>query len=160
MGVAQMTVAALYSKHRPLARSLARRIYVPGSESQDVQQEADVALWIAARNWDPEKGAFPAFATTVIQRRLASVLRAALVQGRRILSEADRDGLVLIRSHVDDVERIAVDRDQLRRIIDALIALPEAEREGLAAALSGEPQSKQTSNAAYRARRKLKEVAA
>ncbi len=155
-----MTVSSLYTKHRPLARSLAHRIYVPGAESQDVQQEADVALWIAARNWDPSKGSFPAFATTVIQRRLASVLRAALVQGRRILTEADRDGLVLLHDHTDDVERIAVDRDHLRRIIDALVALPPAQRQALADALNGEPQSKQTSNAAYRARRKLKEVAA
>ena len=95
-----------------------------------------------------------------IRRRLASVLKAALTHGRRILTEADPDGLVLIRSHVDDVERVAVDRDNLRRIIAALAALPPAERQGLAAALNGEPQSKQTSNAAYRARRKLKEVVA
>jgi RNA polymerase sigma factor (sigma-70 family) len=155
-----LTVAALYTKHRSLAGKLARHYDVPGCEAQDVRQEAEIALWIAARNWDPEHGApFGAFATVVIRRRLSSVLRAALAQKSQLLSQADRDGIVLLQAHTDDVERISVDRERLRRIVDGVARLSPNEREGIRVLLNGETQSKRTSNAVQRARHKLREAA-
>lgn len=77
-----MSVPALWTQHRPIARGIARDYRIPGLEQQDVAQEALIALWVAARGFDPEKGAFPPFARTVIHRHLGTLLRAALREKR------------------------------------------------------------------------------
>jgi hypothetical protein len=42
-------VPALWTKHRHIARIEASEWHLPGSERQDVEQEALIALWQAAR---------------------------------------------------------------------------------------------------------------
>lgn len=39
----------MWEKHRSLATGIARSFYVPGAERQDVEQEALIGLWDAAR---------------------------------------------------------------------------------------------------------------
>lgn len=142
---------------------------VPGADADDVRQEALIALWIATGDYDPSHGVtFPTFARYVVRRRLASVLKMALREKHRPLNESvrevERDGEWV--SVVDtlpgglDPLRVAVDRDRLARIVGALELLTPYERASLARVLNGVESNKLVHNAAWRARRKLKAVAA
>lgn len=75
--------ASLWTKHRPLAARVAAGYRIPGLERQDVEQEAMVALWNAARTYNPDAGAkFTTWAERVIRARLVDVLRTATRQCR------------------------------------------------------------------------------
>ena len=112
-----MTVPALYTRHLGLAINIAKGFHLPGSEIQDVHQEARIGLWIACRNYDIQRGAFPAFAQVVIRRRLTKLLQAALSERHQILTLADRDGWVDLE-HEPDLERVVVARETLREIVE------------------------------------------
>jgi RNA polymerase sporulation-specific sigma factor len=167
-----MTVAALWTNHRSLATEIAKSYWLPGSERQDVEQEALIGLWVAARTFDPARNVkFKTFASVVIRRRLATLLRLALVDKRGPLNTAIRvvpnsDGeLVDITDHlsrdIDSVERIVVGRETLDRLVVAAARLSPLERHALSVIVNGDPyrDDKQVNNAAARARAKLRQTA-
>lgn len=152
-----MTVTGLFTRNQGLARSIAREFYLPGSEAQDVEQEAMIGLWIAARGWDREREAsFPTFARQVIRRRLITLLRTAMLGEHALLTDASRDDIELADG--PDLERIVVARETLGRLRLAVTSLTPLERLALGQAINGYPQSKQQSNAAWRARRHLRQA--
>lgn len=155
-----MTVAADWTKHRPLARLIAREYRVPGAELQDVEQEALIGLWVAARTYDGS-GKFTGWANIVIRRRLNTVLTSALTNKNRILRDADRDGLVLLTDGIDP-ERVAIDRERLARITAALGSLTARERQAVADHLNGAPSklTRSHDSSLTRARTKLRQAAA
>lgn len=151
-----MTAASLFARNRGLAVAISRAFYLPGSERQDVEQEAMIGLWVAARTWDPGRGVpFKPFAALVIRRRLVGCVQAALRGKHAILTDADREDVVLVAG--DDPERVVIARDTLQRMVAAVAGLTPIEREALTLIANGEPytQSKRLNNAAQRARRKL-----
>jgi len=153
-----MTTAALWTKHRNLAHAIARTYRLPGAEAQDVEQEALIGLWVAARSFKPGRGtSFPTFARVVVKRRLSTLLKSALAEKNAVLTNADRDDLLLTDGV--DVERVVVARDTLARLVAAVADLTPLERFGLEAAVNGEAHGNLLENAAYRARRKLKAAA-
>lgn len=166
-----MTAApALWTRYRPLALDIARDFFLPGSERQDVQQEALIGLWVATRSWDPNGAAnFRTFAALVIRRRLGALVTAALRQKHQPLNESVRqvvneEGEWL--SIVDalpggrDPVEILIDRERFDRIIAAFSSLTDIEREAVlrvAMAPHGEADvDKRTDNATQRARAKLR----
>ena len=162
-----MSEAALWSKHRAIAYKVANEFYLPGSERQDVEQEALIGLWIAARSWDRSKGSFSTFAFLVVRRRLATLLRSALSGRASMLTDAER---VMPGTDVElvdtlagpDLERVVVARETLERLAVAVAALTDMERHAMRLVVNGErfAHSKQTANAADRARVKLAKAAA
>jgi RNA polymerase sporulation-specific sigma factor len=162
-----VSVLSLWTKHRRLAYAIAAEFHLPGAESQDVEQEALIGLWVAARDWDRDGGAsFPTFARLVIRRRLAAVLRAALREKHRPLNDAVRmiahdDGEVAIVDTLAggrDPFEVVVLRQTLERLIEALASLTELERTALAIVVfdGRYAHEKVLDNAVYRARDKLR----
>ena len=157
----------LWSKHRGIAYKVAGEFYLPGSERQDVEQEALIGLWIAARSWDRSKGSFSTFAFLVVRRRLATLLRSALSGRASMLTDAER---VIPGTDVElvdtlagpDLERVVVARETLERLAVAVAALTAMERHSMRLVVNGErfAHSKQTANAADRARVKLAKAVA
>src|SRR5262245_56716415 len=143
---------ALWTRNRGLARSIAHQYFIPGADRDDVQQEALIGLWEAARLWDKERGAsFATFASLVIHRRLHTCLKAANRRKHRFLTDASRDL---------DLGTVEEPGGQLALILEALPSLSELERQSLADSLNGVPiRSKRYDNALQRARRKLRKVA-
>jgi RNA polymerase sigma factor (sigma-70 family) len=145
------TVPALWTKHRGLARAIASGYYARGHEPQDLEQEALIALWVAAREYDPARGKFVAFARVVIERRLTDLVRRSNLPANRAFYEADRD---TDRGQTVDYEEEA--NGQLRLVLSKLFLLTPLERTALATMLNGDPlQNKSYYNALDRARRKL-----
>lgn len=171
-----MSAPALWTRHRTLARAIARDWSIPGWERQDVEQEAMVALWEAARAWRPDGGAsFPAFARQVISRRLTDALRAEQRWKRRPLNESLRvvenvddgslESIVETLPHWHQVADVAEDRESLRAVVRIIRdGLTDFERHCVVGIATGVPYvelgpKKRVDNAASRARRKLKAAA-
>lgn len=155
-----MTVVRDWTKHRRVAEIIAREFYFPGQDHNDVEQEALIGLWIAARTFDGQ-GRFVAWANIVIRRRLITMMNKALTPKYRLLTDAGREEFVLAAGGVEP-ERIAIDRERLARVTAALDGLSAKERRAVAAHLNGAPSKMTRSHdsALTRARRKLEEVAA
>ena len=154
-----MSAQALWLKHRPLAVSIARDFYLPGSELQDVEQEATIALLDAARTYEPERGAFKAWARLVIERRLTSCLRAATRNKQVVLTAAVRE---IDLPHLHQVADISDGREEIRELLERIARLPDFQRRcvvGIASGLSYpeiDPDVKRVDNALMRARRTLR----
>lgn len=149
-----MTVPALWTKHRPLALMLARDYYLPGSDADDVRQEAMIALWEAARTHDPARGSFPNWARLVINRHLTDCLRVATSRRATVLHLAMRD--VPIAAIVDDQDI----RDEVRRVVAVSKGFTQPERAALTRIIDGAPlESKADDNLRYQVRKKLRAAA-
>lgn len=155
-----VTIGADWTKHRPLARRIARDYYFPGADQQDVEQEALIGLWIAARTYDGT-GRFSIWAGIIIRRRLITMLKKARTPKYRLLTDATREDFVLVTGG-DEPERIAIDRDRLARIASAMSSLTPRERKAVADHLDGvhSKSTKSHDSSLTRARHKLREAAA
>lgn len=163
-----MSVPALWTKHRAVALSVAAEFHVPGSERQDVEQEALIGLWMAARAWTPGGGAsFPTFARLVVRRRLATFLQAALrgKQGPlndslRLTVREDSGEVAIVDTLAGgrDPCEVVVLRETLERLAAALASLTELERAALAVVVEDGryAHDKRLDNAVFRARHKLR----
>lgn len=167
-----MTPAALWANNQRLAIVIAGAYYLPGSERQDVEQEALIALWRAARTYDPEQGTFRGWARFVINRDLQDCLRTATRKKHAVLSEAVRatarkedadpaeivERLPHLHQVSDRAESRTEVRDLLRGIRDDLSDLERYCVLGIASGLTYEQMggAKTVDNALYRARAKLR----
>jgi RNA polymerase sigma factor (sigma-70 family) len=146
-----VTASALWTKHRNIAYAIAADYFIPGQDRDDVNQEALIGLWIAARKYDKAKGAFPPFARLVVHRHLWNAIKAQGKRKHRFLTDAEREF---------DAPALETENGQFTLIVNALPSLSELERSALARSLNGEPiESKAHDNALQRARRKLKAAA-
>jgi RNA polymerase sigma factor (sigma-70 family) len=160
MAVLGMTAAALWTKHRPLAYTIAAAWYLPGHDQDDVQQEALIALWQAATTWDPEQAAFKTWAAIVIRRHLASCLRAATRSKQQILTQAARD---VDAPYLHQVSERCETNEEIRALFVAINErLTDYERHLVLGVASGVPYGeldgnpKQVDNGLFRARTKLR----
>ena len=148
------SVPALWTKHRPIARGIASDFYLPGSDRDDVRQEADIALWEAATHYRREHGSFPAFARLVVKRRLVDRLKESTREKRRVLTDATRE--IEDAMTGDPLE----DRERLRALVKAMHTLNEWERDAVVRIVNDVPiQGKTDDTQRYRVRKKLREAA-
>lgn len=154
-----MTAPALFAANTRIAHALARTYRIPGQDWQDTQQEALIALWEAARMFEPEHGTrFPNFARQVIERRLADALKAALRGKQLVLTLAVRE--YDAASH-DDVCLAVLQRERVRLLVRACNELSALDRATVARIVNGVPyRSKRDDNARQKVRHTLHEAAA
>lgn len=154
-----MTVAADWLKHRGLARSLARRYFLPGGDADDLEQEALIALWVAARNYDPDSGVpFEAFAALLIRRRLWTAIKTANRGSHRMISDAYR--VLDDTTGAYTFDELVEAREELREITSRMGLLTELEAAAVAISANGFHRPggilKTHDNALQRAKRKLR----
>lgn len=151
-----MSAPALWTKHRPLALMLARDYHLPGSDQDDVRQEALIALWEAARTHDPGRSSFPNWARVVIRRHLADCVRTATRGKQRVLTEAVREEDVQFHLAAYAVEH----RQAVRELVASARNLTQPERAALTRIIDGAPlEGKADDNLRYRVRKKLRAAA-
>jgi len=68
---------ALFSAHLKLAAKIGNRFPIPGFSIDEGIQEARIALWKAANEFDPSRGDFEGFASIVIRNHLRNVFDRA-----------------------------------------------------------------------------------
>src|SRR4051795_7077449 len=70
--------ARVLSQYEPMMRLIARRLYLPGGDPDDLAQEARLGLLDAIRTWDPARGVpFSNFAWLCATREARSAVKAA-----------------------------------------------------------------------------------
>jgi RNA polymerase sigma factor (sigma-70 family) len=71
------TPEALFESHLELALKIGRSFPIPSSSVDECEQEARIALWQAARSFDPAKGNFAGFASIVVRNHLRNAFNSA-----------------------------------------------------------------------------------
>jgi RNA polymerase sporulation-specific sigma factor len=91
-------LTALLNRYRRFARSKARSYFLVGADRDDVEQEALIGLYKAARDFRPEhEASFRAFADLCITRQIITAIKTATRQKHQALNQyvsisADRSG--------------------------------------------------------------------
>jgi RNA polymerase sporulation-specific sigma factor len=148
---AQTRLLAVYE---PLVRRIARTLFLPGGDRDDLAQAARLGVIDAARCWDPARGVpFGSFARLCAVREARMALSAARARKHQILtracslersapSEEPDSAEESLRPAVaqipgrrdDDPVAVTLAREQLRAVIDRLGTLSALERRALAMA--------------------------
>jgi len=169
-----MTSAALWTKQRSLARTIAAIYHIPGCDRQDVEQEALIALWEASRTYRDDEGTtFETFAALVIRRRLLDCVKAAnrikhkqLTLAARVQQDDDGDVTAIVEQlpHLHQVTDHVEDRERLQAVLAAMRTLTQLERRCIVGIASGSTYKdlgpkKMVDNAVARGRKKLRAAA-
>jgi RNA polymerase sporulation-specific sigma factor len=173
--VAQAELLELYE---PLVRGVARSLYLPGGERDDLAQCARLGVIDAARSWDPSRRVpFRAFAWLCAVREARMAVNSAragkheVLTRARALDGAGRDGLPLAetieaagRPDEDPVAK-ALARERLSEILERARTLTPLERRCLILSTNGcgyreiasrlGVRPRAVNNALQRARRKM-----
>jgi len=81
--------ARVLAQYEPMMRLIARRLYLPGGEPDDLAQEARVGLVDAMRRWDPARGVpFSNFAWLCATREARNAVVAARATKHHVLTMA------------------------------------------------------------------------
>ncbi len=86
--------ARVLSQYEPMMRLIARRLYLPGGEPDDLAQEARMGLLDAMRTWDPARGVpFSNFAWLCSTREARNAVHAARATKHHALTTATPLGI-------------------------------------------------------------------
>ena len=81
--------ARVVSQYEPMMRLIARRLYLPGGDPDDLAQEARMGLVDAMRTWDPARRVpFSNFAWLCATREARNAVHAARANKRHVLTTA------------------------------------------------------------------------
>src|SRR4051794_8348797 len=81
--------ARVLSQYEPMMRLIARRLYLPGGDADDLAQEARMGLLDAMRTWDPARGVpFSNFAWLCSTREARNAVHAARATKHHLLTMA------------------------------------------------------------------------
>jgi RNA polymerase sigma-H factor len=173
--VAQAELLELYE---PLVRTIARTLYLPGGDRDDLAQCARLGIIDAARSWDPARRVpFRSFAWLCAVREARMAVNSARsgkqqpLNGARPLDHAGSDGLALAETIEangrpdEDPETKALARERLNAILERARTLTPLERRCLTLSANGcghreiasrlGVRPRAVNNALQRARRKL-----
>jgi RNA polymerase sporulation-specific sigma factor len=119
-------LSALIDRYRRFARAKARSYFLVGADADDVEQEALIGIYKAARDFRPEhEASFRAFAELCVTRQIITAIKAATRQKHQALNQyvsfsAERPGdepggrpveeLIQLHRHpADPAERVVAD---------------------------------------------------
>jgi RNA polymerase sporulation-specific sigma factor len=110
----QESLQAVMTRYRRFARAKARSYFLVGADSDDVEQEALIGLYKAARDFRPEhQSSFRAFAELCITRQIITAIKTATRQKHQALNQYV--SISGVRSGDDAGERGVEDLIQLHR---------------------------------------------
>jgi len=121
---------ALYDASAPMVYGLARRVLGDAAQAEEVAQEVLVEVWQTAARYDPARGAALSWIAAIAHRRAVDRVRASQASRTRDL----REGILGYQEAQDDVEDLAVLHADGQRARQALLDLPDAQREAIALA--------------------------
>lgn len=127
---------ALYERHGPLVRGLARRM-VGAAEADDVLQEVFSTLWLKAAQYQPARGHFVGWLLTIARNECIRVLRRRGREAQVAASEAIGAMLLGRPDTAPGPEQRAVLGEQAAALQRALATLPAEQRRVLLLAYFG-----------------------
>ncbi|MFV9426694.1 ECF RNA polymerase sigma factor SigK [Microbacterium sp. S1037] len=125
--------AELYDALSPRAFGLILRVLVDRAQSEEVLQEVFLEVWQSAARFTPKRGQGRSWVLTIAHRRAVDRVRSAQSSVDRDVRAGFRDIDVAYDNVAEKVEM----KIEGRRVVDALAALPEAQKEALTLAYFG-----------------------
>jgi len=125
--------ADLYDALSARAFGLILRVLVDRSQSEEVLQEVFLEIWQSAGRFTPNKGQGRSWVLTIAHRRAVDRVRSSQSSVDRDVRAGFRDMDVAY----DDVSEKVEMKMEGRRVVDALAALPDAQKEALTLAYFG-----------------------
>jgi len=128
----------LYDRFGRPAYSLARRILADEGLAEDVVQEVFIALWRQPEKYDPSRGAFSSWLLAMTHHKAVDAVRREEALRRRRSRAADEDESLLGTAAAGaDIDDQVISRIQGDGVRQALLDLPEVQRQALTLAYFG-----------------------
>lgn len=132
----------LFESHLDLALRIGRSFPLVGHAIDESEQEARIALWKAANSYDPAKGEFEPFASTVIRNHLRNAYEKTKRRSVEVTTldvpaanQADADGESLKDTSIlspDASPLLEAERNDIRATLyDGIAALTPSQQEAL-----------------------------
>jgi len=125
--------AELYDSLSARAFGLILRVLVDRSQSEEVLQEVFLEIWQSAGRFTPNRGQGRSWVLTIAHRRAVDRVRSSQSSVDRDVRAGFRDMDVAYDAVSEKVEL----KMEGRRVVDALAALPDAQKEALTLAYFG-----------------------
>lgn len=125
--------AEVYDALSARAFGLILRVLVDRAQSEEVLQEVFLEVWQSASRFTPNRGQGRSWVLTIAHRRAVDRVRSSQSSTDRDVRAGFRDMDV---AH-DDVSETVELKMEGRRVVDALAALPDAQKEALTLAYFG-----------------------
>ncbi|WP_295821884.1 ECF RNA polymerase sigma factor SigK [uncultured Microbacterium sp.] len=125
--------AELYDSLSARAFGLIVRVLVDRSQSEEVLQEVFLEIWQSAGRFTPNRGQGRSWVLTIAHRRAVDRVRSSQSSVDRDVRAGFRDMDVAYDAVSEKVEL----KMEGRRVVDALAALPDAQKEALTLAYFG-----------------------
>lgn len=125
--------ADLYDLLSSRVFGLILRVLVNRSQSEEVLQEVFLEIWQTASHFAADRGRGRTWILTIAHRRAVDRVRASQASADRDVRAGVRD-LDVAHDSVAEQAELSIDAE---RVVDALSALPEAQREALVLAYYG-----------------------
>jgi RNA polymerase sporulation-specific sigma factor len=133
----------LLRRYQPLLRATTHRVRLPvGVDRDDIAQEARIGLLRAVQGWQPERGAFPAFARRCVRNQILHALDSAGAEKHKLLSHAVSLDTASACDGRGDPEGVVLAHEQLAALAIAMRALTDWERVALHASLNEIPHAR------------------
>ena len=129
----RLAFAELYDVLSARAFGLILRVLVDRSQSEEVLQEVFLEIWQSAARFTPNRGQGRSWVLTIAHRRAVDRVRSSQSSADRDVRAGFRDMDVAYDNVSEKVEM----KIEGRRVVDALAALPEAQKEALTLAYFG-----------------------
>jgi RNA polymerase sigma-70 factor (ECF subfamily) len=125
--------AELYDALSARAFGLILRVLVDRAQSEEVLQEVFLEVWQSAARFTPKRGQGRSWVLTIAHRRAVDRVRSSQSRVDRDVRAGFRDIDVAYDNVAEKVEM----KIEGRRVVDALAALPDAQKEALTLAYFG-----------------------
>ena len=116
----EKAVSFLMSYYKRKTAAIAKHYYIQGADSDDILQEAMIALYKAVSSYDSSKNSsFDAFLTLCVKRHLASAVKNSNRKKHQPLNtyvSIDSDDTSSFPVAASDPAKTAIDREKLDRI--------------------------------------------
>ena len=125
----------IYAKYRRLVYSLALRILRDEGEAEELVQEVFLHVWQKASLFDPERGAFESWLTTLAHHRAVDVLRTRRFRQRAVETRLDPADLAEIKSESTISDRSglseSIELDERAKVYEAFAEIPPEQKQVL-----------------------------
>jgi RNA polymerase sigma-70 factor (ECF subfamily) len=120
----------IFDRHGSVAYSLALRVCRRQAMAEEAVQEAFLSLWRSRARYDPLRGSVRAWVLRVVHNRAIDALRRASAGAAGAEVPAEHDLAERVPAP-ELTEALVLDRDDARRLRQALDSLPEEQRRAI-----------------------------
>ena len=127
---------ALYRNYAPLGFQVARRVLDDPAAAEDVVQDMFLQLWRNPGSFNAARGPMKSYVSMVARSRSIDRWRSRAAE-RSALERLATEARTSVRDSADGADQRALDAEQRREVLAAIVELPSEQREAVVRAYCG-----------------------